>query len=228
MVTFENNRTLPYQSPRLLLPCRLLEELETHLQANPNARYRLSGETTRDTKNVYMLLQRVAIVEEGVTDIEPETPTVEEKTPASQPASQSADNPTTGLIAQMLQDRPGRAMKITATPSRKATENIESVAPAGRRPFDPGKRDLVVDRIVRILPEPGGEWWQARFESDNTLREPPLRILPGLRLEWIKMSLEETGNTDMRLRVSGDITYYKGKRYLMLRKVLRQRDLDEF
>lgn len=225
LVTFENNRTLPYESPRLLLPCRLLEELETHLEANPDARYRLSGETTRDGKHSYLLLQRVAIVDEGVTDVEPVAPPVD---PTATPDTQPAGDETAGLIAQMLQDRPGTAVKITPSPHRKADENVASVAPAGKTPFTPGKQDLVVDRIIRVIREPGSEWWMARFESDNTLREPPLRILPGLRLEWIKMTMAESGKTDMLLRISGEITYYKGSRFLMLRKVLRQRDMDEF
>jgi hypothetical protein len=225
-VTFENNRSLPYQSPRRLLPCRLLEELETHIQSNPDARYRISGETTRDTKHVYLLLQRVAIVDEGVTDVEPDD--VPDEASATQPATQPSGGETTDLIAQMMRDRTGRAVKIAPSPRRKAEENVESVAPAGQTPFHPGKRDLVVDRIVRIIRDPESSWWEARFESDNTLREPPLRVLPGLRLEWIKMTMNQSGKSDLRLRVSGDITYYKNKRYLMLRKVLRQRDMDEF
>ncbi|MBN1943494.1 MAG: hypothetical protein JW849_09410 [Phycisphaerae bacterium] len=226
VVTFENNRRLPYESPRRLLPCRLLEEVETYLEAHPDVRFRFSGETTRDTKYSYLLLQRVAIVEEDVTDVEP--PPVA-KSPARKATTQPAgEDTTTGLIAEMLQDRPGRAIRTTPAPRRKADENVNSVAPAGETPFTPGKRELVVDRIIRVIQEPEGKWWQARFESDNTLREPPLRILPGLRLEWIKMMMADSGKSDMLLRVSGDVTYYRGKRYLMLRKVLRQRNMDEF
>ncbi|MBN1556026.1 MAG: hypothetical protein JXA11_14880 [Phycisphaerae bacterium] len=226
LVTFENNRHLPYQSPQRLLPCRLLEEVEAHLKDHPDARFRFSGECTRDTKHAYLLLDRVAVLEENVSDIEPSD--APDDSPTSQPTSQPAADTTGSLITQMLRDRPGRAVRIAPSPKRKAEENVESVAPAGRTPFSPGKRDLVVDRIIRVIREPDSQWWQARFESDNTLREPPLRILPGLRLEWIKQMMADSGKSDMLLRVSGDVTYYKGKRYLMLRKVLRQRDLDQF
>lgn len=226
LITFENNRHLPYQPPQRLLPCRLLEEVEEYLRTHPDARFRVSGESTRDARRSYLLLQRVAIVDKDITD---DVPAPAEASPSS-PAGRAAgsENTTGSLIAEMLRDRPGRAVRTTPAPRRSAEENVESVAPAGQTPFSPGKQDLVVDRVIRVIRETEGEWWLARFESDNTLREPPLRILPGLRLEWIKMTMEESGKADMLLRVSGEVTYYRGRRYLMLRKVLHQRDMGEF
>ncbi len=230
VVTFENGRNLSNQPPRRLLPCRLLEEVEARIEENPTKRFRFSGETTTDSKHAYLLLQRVEEVEPGATDLRPLEPAPVETAPATQTTSQpaSSDDNIGELIGELLRQRPGRAVRVAPSPRRTARENVESVAPAGRRPFSPGKRDLVVDRIVRIVKDSESPWWEGRFESDNTLREPPVRVLPSLHLEWIRQRMRKTGFRDLRLRVSGDITYYRGKRYLLLRKVLYQRDMDQF
>ena len=246
VVTFENSRDRPWQSPRRLLQCRLLERIEDILTKDPNTRFRISGETTIDLKHAYLLLQQVSVVEDDETD-EPRTGMTgqknlspDEKARAAKGSAPSAggtdgnseDQPTpdsTGdLRKALLKDDPGRAVRVAPAPERTKTENIKSVAPAGKSPFSHGKKELVVDRIVRIIKSQDGDWWEAHFQSDNTLREPPLRIHPSLMLVRAQSLSRAMGLADLKLRISGQITYYRGRRFLLLRKLLKQRNMGQF
>ncbi len=99
----------------------------------------------------------------------------------------------------------------------------ESVAPNVRKPLPAGPGEMAADRQVRIVSRAGG-WMEVRFKADNTLQEPPMRLLPCRMLEVA----ETLGRRSRTLRISGQIMRYKGRRYLLLRKVLRQRDLNRF
>ena len=85
----------------------------------------------------------------------------------------------------------------------------------------------VVDRLVRILPDERERWWLARFESDNTLADAPVRLLPCRLLEQARTAADEAEEPPV-FRVSGEVTRYKGRRYLLLRKLLQERDLQQF
>ena len=86
----------------------------------------------------------------------------------------------------------------------------------------------MVDRVVRIVKCRDGDWWEAHFQSDNTLREPPLRIHPSLMLVRAQSLSRAMGLADLKLRISGQITYYRGRRFLLLRKLLKQRNMGQF
>jgi len=80
---------------------------------------------------------------------------------------------------------------------------------------------MIVDRLVRVLPDSTGAWWEVRFEADNSLGEPPLRVLPG---RFLQVAQKLGG----KLRITGEMTHYKGQSYILLRKVLRERQLGQF
>ena len=80
---------------------------------------------------------------------------------------------------------------------------------------------MIVDRLVRVLPDPASPWWNVRFEADNALGEPPLRVLPSRFLR----TAQRLGG---KLRVTGEMTHYKGQSYILLRKVLPERPLGQF
>ena len=83
---------------------------------------------------------------------------------------------------------------------------------------------LLLILIVRVLPDGSGRWSLARFEADNALRDPPLRVLPSL----LREVAEAKGSDGQVLRISGEISRYKGRRYLLLRKVLKERQMGQF
>ncbi len=64
--------------------------------------------------------------------------------------------------------------------------------------------------------------------SDNHGEEPPLRVLPSMALQQAERIDDTRPLESVRFKISGDITEYKGKRYLLLRKAIERRDMDEF
>ena len=87
---------------------------------------------------------------------------------------------------------------------------------------------MVTDRLVRILPNPKDGWWQAVFVADNTLQEAPVRLLPCEMLEQAENAVIVGGGQTARYRISGEVTEYKGKQYLLLRKRLVEHDMGQF
>ena len=110
-----------------------------------------------------------------------------------------------------VEDAPSVAPKPAAGPTEKELESQP--------------RRLIADRTVRLLPTGVGQWKEVRFDSDNTLQEPPLRMIPCAMLERME---GKTRRGNERLLVSGVVTRYKGREYLLLRKALPVRDLGQF
>ncbi|CAA9372928.1 MAG: hypothetical protein AVDCRST_MAG64-61, partial [uncultured Phycisphaerae bacterium] len=73
--------------------------------------------------------------------------------------------------------------------------------------------------VGRLQKSPEGAQAQFVFEADGkSLREPPLVILPNTKLMMMENAI--TGATkDLRFRVSGMITEFRGRNYLLLEKV---------
>ena len=80
----------------------------------------------------------------------------------------------------------------------------------------------VIGRMTKSADPAGG--WEFTLESDGqALQDPPLRLLPNLKL----MAMEEqreTLNRDVRFRVSGMVTEYRGRNYLLVEEVIVVRD----
>lgn len=76
----------------------------------------------------------------------------------------------------------------------------------------------ISDRRGRIVRS--GEQWVFVFESDGkALADPPITVLPNSWLEKIEVGLTARGAGAI-YRVSGEVTCYHGRNYLLLRKVL--------
>jgi hypothetical protein len=71
----------------------------------------------------------------------------------------------------------------------------------------------------------GGEWTFV-FESDGkNLSDPPVRILPNRWLEKMESDMTSAGSGEMIFLVSGEVTVYHAQNYILLRKVLIERDV---
>lgn len=248
-MTFENQPGKTWVIPRRLLQCRLLERVEEILATNSNTRFSIIGETTIHAGNAYLIFRRVAVLDSPPPPKAPK-PSPDKTAPKPLVMSQKSESKkaaapppakteqkknankalitTTDLISAMMKDTPQTALRVAMVPHRSRDENVVSVAPAGKEPLNPGRKSMVVDRLVRLVQSSSGHWWEVHFESDNTLREPPMRILPNSLLSRAVQLNNQLGQGALKLRVSGEITFYKDQRYLLLRKILRQRDMDQF
>ena len=81
----------------------------------------------------------------------------------------------------------------------------------------------LVDRTGRLVKR--GQWWTFVHEDrGEVVRSRPMRILPFQLLEPLEDASSE-GTGDTVFVVCGEVTEVHGVNYLLLRKVLIQRDL---
>ena len=77
----------------------------------------------------------------------------------------------------------------------------------------------IVDRVGRLGRTPDGSQAQFIFTSDGkTLKDPPLLILPNLKLQQME-DVAKGANRDVPFRITGMITEYRGRNYILLEKV---------
>jgi len=213
---------------RRVLPCRLLEQMEAVVAARPEALFRVWGEATVYRQRPYLLPLAVRVVE-AMPASAPAGPKATDgsgKGPASRPAGNGAAAGIDDVIGELLRDKPERAIVVPDRPDGAARGDARAVAPGVKPPADRQRGDIVVDRLVRMTrPDRrrGQTWFTVRFEADNTLAEPAMRLLPCRNLAQAE-TLEREG----LLRVTGRVTFYRGDRYLLLRKVLHEYRLGRF
>jgi hypothetical protein len=115
----------------------------------------------------------------------------------------------TGRILQPLPDPP----KVDAATGRV-------VAPSPPQPSLMREGSYIVDRVGRLNKTSDGQQWEVTFEADGrTMKDPPMLILPNLKLSAMEQAVS-TSSRDVRFRITGMVTEYKGKNYLLLEKVL--------
>ena len=207
---------------RRVLPCRLLEQMEAVVSKRPGARFRIWGENATYEDCPYVLPLAVIVVPPP----RPPAPKPEVTPPDDKPAPDKPDAPAgiDDVIRDLLKDKPGRAIVLPASRNEAVKDSDGVVAPGVNSPAARARGDIVVDRLVRMIPAaPGRQWSVVRFEADNALTEPPMRLLP-----CQKRARAETLEVDGLLCVTGRVTFYNGRRYLLLRKVLLQRRLGRF
>ena len=232
VMTFDNVPGRPWLTRRRLLPCPLLEKIERIIATRPGTRFNVIGETTVYGRNAYLLLQRVAIASDAPAGGAAKRSRWQKATQARKKSTgQATARPGTArLLEAMFKDMPTTALRAEPL-SLKLPTQPGPYAPAPSEPgpgTDRRARTLVVDRVVRLIKDPSSQWWTVRFQADNTLREPPMRVLPNSILaRALRLNLQ-MGHSGMKLRVSGDVVRYKGRRYLLLRKMFPQRDMEQF
>ena len=240
ILAFEPQAPQEQEVLRWALPSQLLEQMEVLAARWPDAQFRVSGETTVYGGRGYLLMMKATVLPASPKAPQP-APAVQlgprplvqpvPRQPTSRPAASTrpaGKEPTSDdILSELLQEKVGRPVRVPAAASRPAA--APSVAPGAGETLEAGSGAMVVDRLVRVLPERTGSWWQARFEADNTLQEPPMRLLPcGFLARAQRMQAGRQPGALLVLRVSGLITQYRQRRYLLLRKLMPERRLDRF
>jgi hypothetical protein len=206
-----------------LLPCRWLEAMEDLQSAGP-VQFRLWGEVFHYRGGEYLMVRKVLLVEpQGSRELRPPPAGAPATTSApSQPAEATAEE----VARELLSTRPGKpVVPVTLPPSPPLA--APSVAPPAE-PFKPGPGSMVTNRLVRLLPPADSEWALLAFESDNTLRDPPLRVLPNEWLERMENLAASVRTHGVVFHVSGEVHRYHGCDYILVRSAIRKRDMDQF
>lgn len=245
IVRFLPEKGQPHEPPRWVLPNRVLEEMETVLAERPAAVFRISGENTVHEKKVFILIRKATILVDRpglAEEVAGSPPDAVAEAATTQPADDTADSgqesssdepavSSTDVGSALLAENPGAAVLTPVRRPYSERDEPGSVAPEdGREIFHPGRGHMVINRLVTVLPVGEGNWMEALFESDNTGQEPPLRLLPCHMVPRAKdlKDPEVMVKPQKRYHITGEITEYRGRRYLLLRKILSKRDMGEF
>ena len=227
--------------PRWALPNEMLEAIETFHAKDPTLMFRLSGEMTVYDNNSFILIRRVAVIEPEVeapredgstggnttaaTTTKPGSST--QPSPAAQAATRSATQPATApssvdLMKALLAEKNPTPVILPKRDEKVDASQVKSVAPGAKgEVIEPATARLVVGRLMTVQQTGQARWRRGTFEADNTLREPPVLLLP-CRL----LAFAEVQPPSRRLHVTGEIVSYKGKRYMLLRKVIVEREMN--
>jgi hypothetical protein len=144
-----------------------------------------------------------------------------------EPPAATSDLSSDELLESFQRERP-QAMPVQPRPNAgevvKRWEPGQSRASGAATPRMPDGYYLR-DRTGRAVRD--GEWWVFHFISDNhpdRMPDPPMKLLPNQLLERLVRETQ-AGAVNYEFIVSGEVTDFLGENYLLLRKLMRKRDL---
>lgn len=144
--------------------------------------------------------------------------------PATRPATRSAED----TLSQMLRPSAQAAQPLRPIEGANGMLDITS----GPNAIPPGastrpvlqEGTFIVDRAGRLTIGGSGQQMEFTFDADGRrMTDPPVILLPNLNL--MKMEAAVTGNRrDLKFRITGEVTEYKGRNYILLQKVVQVSD----
>jgi len=139
------------------------------------------------------------------------------------PSTQPAEVPAADLLNQMLKP-PGQAPAplqpiVLPLPPNSVTGGA-AVAPNATTMPIVREGTFVTDRTGRLTKSPDGLQSEFTFDSDGqAMQDPPMIILPNLKLEMMEQALNGS-NRDLKFHVTGMVTEYHSRNYLLLERVV--------
>jgi len=149
----------------------------------------------------------------------------------SKPAtSQPTTKPTGGTLlppGQILDSllKPpsasGQALQpIVEGPVMDKTSGAGAVFPGAPQINLVREGSYIVDRTGRLNRSADGTTAELTFDADGkALKDPPMVILPNLKLVQMENAVTSSSR-DIRFKVTGMVTEYKGRNYILLEKVV--------
>ena len=149
-------------------------------------------------------------------------------TAANKPAGDGADaktrRPSPEAVMKAFQDQ-----RPTNAPVRSTSTQTPTPTPPGEASAYSGGRGLMregqyINGVAGRL-ERDGPWWTIVFESDSPgTPQPPMRLLPNQKLENMTRA-QEASTEGIVFEVSGELTLFGSRNYLLVRKSLRRRSV---
>jgi hypothetical protein len=131
--------------------------------------------------------------------------------------------PADQVLNQMLKPSGTAAKPLQPEPSPPAvdsTTGVSAVAPNSQQINVVREGTFIVDRTGRLTKSADGQNWEFTFEADGrAMQDPPVVILPNLKLMAMEQAVKSS-NRDLRFRVTGMVTEYNGRNYLLMEKVV--------
>lgn len=205
-----------------ILPSRELAALEDATRNATEARYAISGTITIYNEKPFLLID-IATPADGSATLAAEkaAPAPGSATPATKPATPL---PADQMLNQMLKPSAAagsaRPIQPTTGPSRDSTSGSGAVAPGASVLTVLREGSFVVDRTGRLTRGADGQSWEFTFDADGrSMKDPPVFILPNLKLMAMEQA-SKSSNRDLRFRITGMLTEYAGRNYVLLEKVV--------
>lgn len=142
--------------------------------------------------------------------------------PTTRPASEIA--PADQVLNQMLRGSGSPAPRPLAPlpdpPAVDRSSGDAAVAPGAPSQSVMREGTFIIDRVGRLSRTADGSHAQFTFESDGrALRDPPVLLLPNLKLMAMESAVKAS-TRDLKFRITGMVTEYNGRNYVLLEKVL--------
>jgi hypothetical protein len=143
--------------------------------------------------------------------------------PAATQPTDARSIPASQLLDQMLKPQGAGANPLQPLPDPPApdrTGGTAAVAPGAEAVNVIREGSFIVDRTGRLTKTPDGQQYEFTFEADGrNMKDPPVMILPNLKLMAMESAVNSTSR-DLLFRVTGMVTEYRGRNYLLLEKVV--------
>jgi hypothetical protein len=204
-----------------VVPSSALASMERMLGTAAEGRFAVSGAITNYYSQPYIVID-IAAPAEGPVALAADKTEAPAPTPTPRP---SATRPADQLLNDMLgggarTSPAGRPLPPTTAPARDATSGGAAVAPGAANLTVLREGTFLVDRTGRLTRAADGQTWEFTFESDGrTMRDPPVLILPNLKLMQMEQAAKGSSR-EVRFRITGMVTEYNGRNYVLLEKVL--------
>jgi hypothetical protein len=177
-------------------------------------------------KNATLL---TALVMFGSYAMAQDTPTLVQP-PTTQPTTQPTAEPNVRtesadkLLSKLLRpNNPSAARPLQPIPDGQGIDSGSgrgSVAPNAATLHLLREGTYLVDRVGRLNRTDDGAEAQLTFDSDGkAMQDAPVLILPNLKLMAMENAVTST-NRDLRFRITGVVTEYRGRNYVLLEKVV--------
>lgn len=145
--------------------------------------------------------------------------------PTTEPTTAPAGRSLTAeqMLSRMLRPSPSLSRPLQPTPDGPAMDKgsgAGAIAPGAPTLAVLREGTYVVDRVGRLNRTSDGSQAEFTFDSDGkTMKDPPVLILPNLKLMAMENAVT-SANRDLRFRVTGMVTEYRGHNYVLLEKVV--------
>lgn len=146
--------------------------------------------------------------------------------PTTQPTTKPTGGkniPTSQLLDSLLKPQSAGGqplMPIQEGPVMDATTGKGAVSPGAPQMNLAREGTYVVDRTGRLTRGSDGQTAEITFDADGkTMKDPPMVVLPNLKLMQMENAVSGSSR-DVRFRITGMVTEYKGRNHILLEKVV--------
>jgi len=151
-----------------------------------------------------------------------DTSSVPATQPAVSPLPARSVVPADQLLTQMLRPQAEKAtpiQPIVGPPAADASSGAGALAPSAPTVSLLREGTDVVERIGHLR-KTDGDLPEFVYDSDGrALTDPPMLVLPNLKLMQMETAMN-SADRDLHFRVTGTVTEYRGRNYILLDKVV--------